>query len=385
MIVLIPAYEPGEQLVRFVRTINAAGIADHVVVVDDGSGPRYTDVFASVAELGCTVIGHPTNRGKGYALRVGFDHVLRRHPGQSVVCADCDGQHAIDDLQLVAAAVAEHGRAIVLGARAFAGDVPARSRFGNAVTRWVFRVSTGLHLQDTQTGLRGYSPDLLPWLLSIGGDRFEYELELLLAARSAGIPMIEVPIRTRYLDDNASSHFRPVRDSLRVYVPFLRFGCSSLVAFAVDAVLFFTLMALTGSLLTSVVAARVISASVNYALNRTMVFEHGRARPMRASATRYATLAAAVLAANYLLLHALHDGRGLWLVPAKVLTEVLLFLASYRVQRRWVFARGGAAGTTAASSGVEAVPQPDAVLDPRLHAGEHAGPALAVPERRGAA
>lgn len=382
MIVLIPAYEPGEPLVRFVQSIVAARTAQAVVVVDDGSGPAFTDVFTRVVDLGdartrCVVIGHPVNRGKGYALRVGFDHALRHHPGQVVVCADCDGQHTIEDLVAVADAVDPTQRTVVLGARAFAGDVPLRSRFGNSVTRRVFRWSTGLTLQDTQTGLRGYPPCLLPWLLGIRGDRFEYELDVLLAARTAGVRLVEVPISTRYLDGNESSHFRPIRDSVRVYVPFLRFGCSSLAAFGLDATLFFALMAATGSLPVSVVVARVISASTNYALNRTVVFEHGRARSARASAWRYASLAAAVMGANYALLHLLHEVVGLGLLPAKVLTEAALFLASYRVQRRWVFA--------ASPSDVEAVAQVDAMLDPDLERAEHAGPALAVAERRGAA
>lgn len=384
MIVLIPAYEPGEPLVDFVRSIIAARVASAIVVVDDGSGPAYRDVFARVADLGdphtrCEVVGHPVNRGKGHALRVGFDHVLQRHPGEVVVCADCDGQHAVDDLAVVADAVDPTGTTIVLGARAFAGDVPLRSRFGNSVTRRVFRWSTGVSLQDTQTGLRGYPARLLPWLLGIRGDRFEYELDVLLAARDAGVRLVEVPISTRYLDGNESSHFRPIRDSIRVYVPFVRFGCSSLAAFGLDATLFFGLMAATGSLPLSVVVARVISASANYALNRTVVFEHGRARSVRASAWRYASLAAVIMGANYALLHLLHEVLGVGLLPAKVLTEIALFLASYRVQRRWVFARLDAASP---SSGVEPLAQVDAVVEPRLHAAEHPAPALAVPERR---
>jgi putative flippase GtrA len=338
MIVLIPAYEPGEPLVGFVHSIVEAGIADHVVVVDDGSGPAYAGVFAAVAAAGCAVLGHQVNRGKGAALRTGFEHVLRRHPGQAVVCADCDGQHAVVDIERVAAAVPLDGRTVVLGARAFAGDVPARSRFGNTITRHVFRWSTGLRLTDTQTGLRGYPPGLLAWLLTIGGDRFEYELEVLLAARRAGVDLVEVPIATRYIDGNASSHFRPIRDSLRVYVPFVRFGLSSLAAFAIDATLFFALMAITGgALAVSVVTARVVSASINYAINRAVVFEHGRTRTVRASAPRYAMLAGAVLAANYALLRLLHVVLGVGLVPAKLVTEIALFVLGYRLQRRFVF------------------------------------------------
>ena len=238
MIVLIPAYEPDLRLADLVRTIRTTHPDQQILVVDDGSGPAYGSVFDAAAAAGAEVIGHPVNRGKGYALRSGFAHIERHHPGEDVVCADCDGQHALTDVLNVAEVVRRDrgsGVGIVLGVRAFVGDVPLKSRFGNALTRHVLRILTGLDLTDTQTGLRGYPAEVLPWLGTIGGDRFEYELETLLAAQRHGIDVREVPIETIYLDGNASSHFRPVRDSVRVYRPFLRFVSSSLLAASLAA------------------------------------------------------------------------------------------------------------------------------------------------------
>lgn len=227
LVVLIPAYEPDARLVALIRSLRLASRPIEVVVVDDGSGPGFRSVFRDAAALGAEVIGHPDNRGKGAALRAGFAHVAIHHPGLAVVCADCDGQHTVADILAVADEIGRHDRAMVLGARRFVGDVPAKSRMGNDVTRAVFHAVTGLRLQDTQTGLRAYPPGLLQWLGTIGGDRFEYELDMLLAARRSGIPMVEVGIETIYLDGNESSHFRPIRDSVRVYLPFLRFSASS--------------------------------------------------------------------------------------------------------------------------------------------------------------
>ncbi len=215
----------------------------------------------------------------------------------------------------------------------------ARSRFGNTVTRVVFDVATGHRLQDTQTGLRGYPSWMLGWLQRIGGDRFEYELDVLLAAQREGFGFHEVPIETVYLDGNESSHFRTVRDSVRVYVPVVKFCLSSLAAFAVDAILFFALMAITGNLAVSVVAARVVSATVNFSVNRTVVFASNR-RP-RDAAIRYASLVVAVMVANLLLLRLLTEALTVPLVPAKFATELTLFLVSYQVQRRVVFRSSG--------------------------------------------
>lgn len=140
----------------------------------------------------------------------------RARPGEPVVCADCDGQHTPADIARIAALVAPG--TMVLGGRRFTGPtsggpVPLRSKVGNAVSRWLFGAVAGVGVHDTQTGLRAYPADLLPWLQSVPGDRFEYEFSLLLRASGAGVLIVEVPIETIYLDANASSHFRPVQDS----------------------------------------------------------------------------------------------------------------------------------------------------------------------------
>lgn len=335
MIILIPAYEPDRRLVDLVTDLRHCG--QTIVVVDDGSGLEFRPVFDRVAELGCDVIAHTPNRGKGFALKRGFAHIARTYPGHDVVCADCDGQHTLTDIATVAESVRGHRAGIVLGARRFSGDVPLRSRFGNDMTRAVFRLATGRRLQDTQTGLRGYPAWMLGWLQTVDGDRFEYELEVLLAAGRQGIELHEVPIATIYLDENASSHFHPIRDSIRVYVPFLKFSMSSLAAFGIDAALFFALMAMAGNLALAVVLARVVSASANFAMNHRLVFA-GRRRPAGAAA-RYGALVVALMAVNYLMLRLLTGPLGLGVVLAKLLTEMTLFVASYQFQQRVVFRR----------------------------------------------
>ncbi len=334
MIVLIPAYEPDERLVALVRQIRSAATELNVLVVDDGSGAAYRMLFDEAARAGAVVIRHEVNRGKGRALKTGFAYAASLWPGEPLVCADSDGQHTVPDILAVAERVQGHDRVMVLGARQFTGTVPLRSRAGNGITRRLFFLTTGMDLTDTQTGLRGYPPDLIEWLIEVPGERFEYELELLLRARQAQIPVVEVPIATVYLDGNASSHFRPVQDSARVYAPLLRFGASSAFAAGVDYAALFGLHALTGSLLASVVGARATSAGVNYLTNRQFVFGRGERR----SGRRYAALVLAILAANWALMHLLVVGLGASLLLAKLVTEGTLFFVSYAVQSRLVFA-----------------------------------------------
>jgi putative flippase GtrA len=227
--------------------------------------------------------------------------------------------------------------------------VPAKSRFGNTVTRLAFARSTGCCVQDTQTGLRAYPADLLGWLQGIAGERFDYELDVLLQAAAEGRPIHEVPIETIYLEGNASSHFRPIVDSVRVYAPLVRFSLSSLTAFAVDFVAVLLLMSLTGQLALSVAAARLASATTNFVVNRGIVFDGGRSRRVSA-ARRYVALAGVLLLGNYALLRVLHGPFHLPLVLAKLATEASLFALSYQLQRRIVF-RPVAAPTSVHSAG----------------------------------
>lgn len=333
MIVLIPSFEPDERLLSLVcDLVLVEGL--RVLVVDDGSGPAFAHHFDAVRLAGAQVLSHEVNRGKGVALRTGFSHVQRHHQGEPVVCADSDGQHSLYDILRVGAAL-DAGTDLVLGARQFTGRVPLRSRFGNQVTSAVFGLVSGTRLTDTQTGLRAYPHRLLGWLLAVPGDRFEYELNLLLRASRERLRIREVEIATIYLQGNSSSHFRPLRDSARVFGPLLAFGASSLAGFAVDAAVLFALYPVTGNLAASVVIARLVSASVNFTLNQRLVFAEG-SRPLWAAARRYALLAVGILAANLALMELLTPLLGS-VIAAKILTEVALFLASYGVQRGLVF------------------------------------------------
>ncbi|MCX6502231.1 MAG: bifunctional glycosyltransferase family 2/GtrA family protein [Microbacterium sp.] len=346
MIVLVPAYEPGAALPSLVTAVRDADADTEVVVVDDGSGPSFDAAFADAERRGATVLRHPANRGKGAAIKSGLDHVLEAHPAEDVVTADADGQHTVRDIVRVADALREDavsGRAaLVLGCRGFSGRVPLRSRIGNGISRRLFRAAAGWRLSDTQTGLRGIPADVIPWMRDQPGERFEYEQNVLLRSHRDGVETRELQIDTVYLDDNASSHFRPVTDSLRVALPLVLFAGSSLVAFTVDTLALLLFTTLTGWLVPSIIAARLLSASVNFATNRRFVFpRHTRGRLTAAS--RYALLAVALLASNIVWIDAL-TRFGLPLVLAKITTEIVLFVTSYGVQKTFVFGPRTSAG-----------------------------------------
>lgn len=215
MIALIPAYKPDRKLISLAEELDSLGFS--VVIVNDGSGEEHDEIFRAVSGT-AAVIAHEQNRGKGAALKTGLEyisaHFLRPY---TVVTADADGQHRPQDILRTAEEAAQHRRSFVLGSRRFDKDVPLRSRFGNTVTRGVFRLCSGVSIYDTQTGLRAFTDRLVQLLLSVEGERYEFEMNVLMELAKRHIRLREVWIETVYLDGNSSSHFDTLRDSARIY------------------------------------------------------------------------------------------------------------------------------------------------------------------------
>ena len=356
-IALIPAYEPDEKIKGL--TDELAGKGFDIVIVDDGSGPDFAELFEELSQK-ATVLTHVSNHGKGAALKTGLNYinkymaytesVLTPAGAETVsgrdaviVTVDADGQHLPDDVQRVAEISAQRRDALVLGSRALGEDIPARSRFGNIVTRHVYSAATGVRIHDTQTGLRAFHRSLIPRLLRIEGDRYEYEINMLMQLAAEGVPIIEERIETVYEDNNSGSHFRTVRDSFRVYREILKFSASSLASFAIDYGMYALLLAATGAagiangLVISNIGARIVSGTANYAMNRKLVFKSrtGFAK----SAVQYFLLAAFILAGNTIVLSTLAGTLGINRFAAKLITEVIFFAISWTVQKYVIFFR----------------------------------------------
>ena len=192
-IALIPAYQPTAFLTELAQRLSSAGFS--VVLVDDGSGKAYQALFDQCTQY-AAVLHHAENLGKGRALKTGLAYILEHCGAQEVVVTvDADGQHCIDDVIAVCRAAEKYPGAMILGSRTLKGNVPLRSRFGNAVTRMVYRLSTGLDVHDTQTGLRAFRVSMAPALLSIPGERYEYEMNVLLYCAREHIKIREQEIK----------------------------------------------------------------------------------------------------------------------------------------------------------------------------------------------
>ena len=348
-VMLIPSLEPDDRLPAYIQKLQESGF-ERFVIVDDGSAQPYQPIFMKLAEIpGCTVLHHEVNRGKGAALKTGYAWI-EAHCSDitGVITADADGQHTAEDCVKLAEALTKGERALYLGSRDFSQqNVPPKSRFGNRTTTFVFWLLYGQWLPDTQTGLRAFRREELPFMQRIAGDRFEYEMNVLIACAREKIPMPAIPIETVYEDGNAGTHFHPVRDSIRIYKvllgQYLRFVSVSLASFLLDNALAWllndwALLSLipehVSRLSLSNLLARVGSSIFNFSMNKQLIFKLKGG--VKRSAVRYFLLCLVILGLSVcgqLLLGVIGVDEHI----AKPVCDALLSLLSYRIQHRWVF------------------------------------------------
>jgi len=338
--VLIPAYNPDEKLVQLVKALVSEGLK-RIVIVNDGSDSDHNAIFRAFDDLeSVTVCVHPQNEGKGAALKTGFRFCRERFATLSgVITADADGQHLPEDICRLAKAALDHPDKILLGSRSFGKGTPLRSQIGNRATSILMSFVHGISLSDTQTGLRYLPSAVLPDLLTLSGNGYEFELQCLIRAKKLGIKTREVTIETVYIDENASSHFLPIVDSVRIYSVLFRFGASSIACFVLDIALFAWIFWLGNSAMFATIYARIISGVVNFFFNKLLVFRSRASGAAAREALGYFALWLALMLVSGSMVTVVAAQPAAIVVGVKILVDISLFLLSYYAQSRFVFAR----------------------------------------------
>ncbi len=345
--VILPSYNPCEKLLKTIDGLINEGF-DDIILVDDGSRESCQQYFEMAEKLPqCTVLHHEVNKGKGRALKTGFDYFLsNRSDRVGVVTTDDDGQHTPPDVMTCTRLMEQGGKA-VFGCRDFSSpDVPWKSSFGNNATRIVFRAFCGIKISDTQTGLRAFPRGYLPLLCETDGERFEYETNCLLEMHKNHYEFSEQKIETVYLDNNSETHFHPIKDSIKIYGVIFKFMISSGLSSIIDIAVFTLINMLMPAEISGWVrvfiatfGARVVSSLFNFFANRTRVFKSGG--KMSVTIRRYYTLCVIQTLLSYGIVALLS-----WLIAPelrllqsviKIVVDVLLFFISFRIQQDWVF------------------------------------------------
>lgn len=348
-VIVIPALNPDEDFYSYVKALSEERFLS-VLIINDGSKERIRLLFDKCEELeNVRVLKHTVNLGKGRALKNAFKYILndeQLREANGVITVDADGQHELNDVLTLCGELSKEGEKLILGVRSFKEkNVPTSNMMGNTITRKVFKLLYGKSLSDTQTGLRGFTINTLEHFLDIEGERFSYETNVLITAVRQKIEIIECKIKTVYLNENKSSHFRVVKDSAEIYwvlfKNFFKFMGVSITSFLIDISLFQLLVFIlrfafaSSRILIATILSRAGSSLFNYFMNRSFVFE-SKKKWERTIIGYYALVVAEALvsAAGVYLLYTLTGFREVFL---KAIVDLAIFFVSYRIQKFVVF------------------------------------------------
>ena len=215
---VIPVYNHEQMVGQVVE--QALNFGFPVVVVDDGSTDRTAEILKTIS--GITLFRHKENLGKGAALKTGFAEAQK--VADWAITVDADGQHNLEDASLLMQAISGEQKTLVIGMRKGMKEdtVPWTSRFGRGFSNFWVLTSGGPWLKDTQSGFRIYPlPEVCQ--LKTKGCRYQFEVEILVKASWASIPIIEIPITVDYAPGGKRiSHFKPFQDFMRNSLVFTR-------------------------------------------------------------------------------------------------------------------------------------------------------------------
>lgn len=345
---VIPIFCPDGRVLPFLRNFKESDFG-LFVVVDDGSGDKYKSIFDQIRALGFFhVISYPENKGKGHALKEAFRFVYGEHPEiHGIVTADGDGQHTYPDILRVRDALLKHPFELVMGTRDFdSPNVPARSKGGNRFSAWYFHLFTGKTLKDTQTGLRGIPECLFPLAIDEVGERYEFEMNFVMdAAKETKIFTID--IETVYENGNKTSHFRPFRDTCRIYRTPIIYILVALASWGIDLASFAVLSnfvfpdSLLYKVLICTISARLVSGLFNFLMNWKVVFPSKGGGGQKA--LRYFIMFVVNMGLSFGLTYGfsyLANTLAAWIITLiKFGVDTFLAICNYFVNWAWVFAK----------------------------------------------
>jgi glycosyltransferase involved in cell wall biosynthesis len=216
---IIPSYKPSDSLLIQVSNLQRKGFSN-ILIVNDGSPANYQIIFEQLKDV--TILTNEINQGKGSALKLAYRYALENFKEcEFAICCDDDGQHHPDDvLKIATEGLSSSVEQTYLGVRTFGKDVPIKSILGNIIIRKMLHLVTRKYVSDTQTGLRCMPMSLLPVIVEISYDNFNFEFATLLYLIKNKLPIKEIPIRTIYFNKNQDTRFRSFQDSWKVVSSF---------------------------------------------------------------------------------------------------------------------------------------------------------------------
>lgn len=346
--VIIPALNPMPTLIYFIKTLLADGVPQ-IIVVNDGSDTSFNDIFRKVSQLKhCTVLNHGTNHGKGRALKTAFAYFIDHYSYlDGVVTADADGKYNVNDILGICERLSLNQNFLILGVRNLnENNSPKLKYMSNLLATRIFQLLYGSNLEDTQTGLRGIPGNELIWMLQMNGERYEYEMNMLIKSSHHNLSFLTVPINSMYLYNNLGSYYSTVKDSFSIFISlisgFIQYSGSTLVTAFFDVLSFFLLNSIVLTSLSasvriflSTAIASFVASIFNFLMNRKLVFADKS--KLSSSAVRYCIIWILQMLICYSLVYSVSMYYKINALIIKILVDSISSVVNYQIQLRWIF------------------------------------------------
>lgn len=339
IVLIIPAYNPDSHLSEILEGLLYKWEGP-IIVVDDGSEDKSNII--SINKNRIEVLTHYVNLGKGRALKDAINFGLIKYPDATgFLQTDCDGKYTAKDILKVAEKFFHNPTKLILGARDInSPNWPQELRVGNKIFTKVMNFTFDLHINDSQSGLRAIPRDYASFCLNLPGDRYEFDTNVILSSKKENIDIIDVLVETKFLEDDKETHFKPLKDTIEMASAIVKFAASSGACSLLDLFLFsfFSTGVFTGdlSIVLATVTARVISSTLNFLINRKVVFDADKTTLK--TREKYFVLVFGIMISSALLVSLLTSIIPLPSIIIKLLIDFFLWFANYYFQRKWVFA-----------------------------------------------
>lgn len=323
-IAVIPSYKPNEKLISILKELKENKI--ECIVVNDGSSDKYDSIFNKVKDYAHLIEYYP-NKGKGYAIKEGLKYIEKTYKNSVIVTIDSDGEHRPKDAIKLLKIAEKKPNTLVLGKN-------TKHKLSTSITNWFYHFTTGVTLQDTKSGLRAFQDKLIPHFLTIDGNRFDYEMNMLLSCPKENIDIYEEPIETIH-DNDIASNYNMIKDTYLIYRKMIIYTITSLIAAVVDFFVYLLVVYLTNNVTISNILARVTSTNVNYIATKSLVFKDKR--NAKQSVFKYYALAIATLLVSTILLHIAVNIFHMNKYIFKIVIDTILFLLNWSFANKYVF------------------------------------------------
>ena len=271
--IVIPSYEPNFRLLDLVDNLNSFFKDANIIIVNDGTTDK-TIFDEVVKKKNVTLLTHEINLGKGCALKTAFRYIKDLNTKCIIATIDSDGQHLAKDINRCIKFYRSINDGLLLGSRLFEGDVPLKSKIGNNTSRYLIKACNNKYVYDSQTGLRVFNDSMLDFMLKVKGNRFEYEMNMIVEVIKQRITLTEMKIDTVYFDNNAKTHFRPIKDFLKICFSILKHHFPyeiGLIAYIVCFILLETLVKNPVTTHFSLIVSSILFLYIPYLINEANI------------------------------------------------------------------------------------------------------------------